>query len=69
MKFIQGSPNEHRKVRKFLFFPLTLSRPSGIYETRWLEFAWIEQMYKSQGIFTHEHRWENIAWAGPYGVP
>lgn len=35
-----------RVVRKFLWFPTNLPTHVGPLETRWLERAWIEQVYK-----------------------
>ena len=46
MKIIHPNHHSIRIIRKFLFFPLTIhtwSQDSG--ETRWLEYATIEQTY------------------------
>ena len=34
-----------RVIKKFLFFPCTLERNEETSETRWLEYALVEQMY------------------------
>ena len=53
-----------RKVRVFLWLPVSLpiNRGSHVYETRWLEWAIIEQFSNIPSPH-FEREWEDRAWA------
>ena len=65
MRWYKPELGERRTVRKFLWFPKRLHR-----ETRWLEFAWIEQCYDRNPFGFRETAWRNGWWAtSPYDHP
>lgn len=55
VKWEKNVTGHKRVIRRFLLFPTTIE-----YETRWLEWAFIEQRYSDPIYF---RRWKNDRWA------
>lgn len=62
-KTAHGHKGQTRDVRKFLLMPRTLSRPDGLVETRWLEFAWVTQeLEKLADEYGEYLSWRTLRW-------
>jgi hypothetical protein len=51
-----------RIIWDFIWFPKSLQRQNGEWETRWFELTKIVQVRRSGGTYDDDY-WENVSWA------
>ena len=62
MRWHKPEIGERQTIRRFLWIPRNIRR-----ETRWLEFAWIEQCYDRNPFGFRKTAWRDVGWStSPY---